>query len=114
VDNVLGVAGAAHGAFDLVIIGLLVSVPIVVFGSSVVLKLVDRFPVIIQLGSAVLAFTAAKMVVSEPVLSNLFGASGAVTTDMQTAARWGTYAVAVAGVLLAGWWSQRSTKPAGL
>jgi hypothetical protein len=33
---------------------------------------------------------------------------------MQTAARWGTYAVAVAGVLLAGWWSQRSTKPAGL
>ncbi len=114
VDNVLGVAGAAHGAFDLVIIGLLVSVPIVVFGSSVVLKLVDRFPVIIQLGSAVLAFTAAKMVVSEPVLSNLFGASGAVTTDTQTAARWGTYAVAVAGVLLAGWWSQRSTKPAGL
>ena len=114
VDNVLGVAGAAHGAFDLVIIGLLVSVPIVVFGSSVVLKLVDRFPVIIQLGAAVLAFTAAKMVVSEPVLSNLFGASGAVTTDMQTAARWGTYAVAVAGVLLAGWWSQRSTKPAGL
>ena len=114
VDNVLGVAGAAHGAFDLVIIGLLVSVPIVVFGSSVVLKLVDRFPVIIQLGSAVLAFTAAKMVVSEPVLSNLFGTSGAVTTDMQTAARWGTYAVAVAGVLLAGWWSQRSTKPAGL
>lgn len=114
VDNVLGVAGAAHGAFDLVIIGLLVSVPIVVFGSSVVLKLVDRFPVIIQLGSAVLAFTAAKMVVSEPVLSNLFGASGAVITDMQTAARWGTYAVAVAGVLLAGWWSQRSTKPAGL
>jgi len=114
VDNVLGVAGAAHGAFDLVIIGLLVSVPIVVFGSSVVLKLVDRFPVIIQLGAAVLAFTAAKMVVSEPVLSNLFGASGAVITDMQTAARWGTYAVAVAGVLLAGWWSQRSTKPAGL
>jgi len=114
VDNVLGVAGAAHGAFDLVTIGLLVSVPIVVFGSSVVLKLVDRFPVIIQLGSAVLAFTAAKMVVSEPVLSNLFGASGAVITDMQTAARWGTYAVAVAGVLLAGWWSQRSTKPAGL
>ena len=114
VDNVLGVAGAAHGAFDLVIIGLLVSVPIVVFGSSVVLKLVDRFPVIIQLGAAVLAFTAAKMVVSEPVLSNLFGASGAVTTDMQTAARWGTYAVAVAGVPLAGWWSQRSTKPAGL
>ena len=68
VDNVLGVAGAAHGAMDLVIIGLLVSVPIVVFGSSVVLKLVERFPIIIQLGAAVLALTAAKMIVSEPLL----------------------------------------------
>src|SRR6185436_12835585 len=48
VDNVLGVAGAAHGAFDLVVIVLLVSVPIVVFGSKMVLKLVERFPVIIQ------------------------------------------------------------------
>jgi len=66
VDNVLGVAGAAHGSWDLVIIGLLVSVPIVVFGSSVVLKLVQRFPIIIQAGAAVLAFTAAKMVVGEP------------------------------------------------
>ena len=52
VDNVLGVAGAAHGQFDLVLIGLLASVPIMVFGSNVVLRLVDRFPVIIMLGSA--------------------------------------------------------------
>jgi predicted tellurium resistance membrane protein TerC len=87
VDNVLGVAGAAHGAFDLVIIGLLISVPIVVFGSTVVLKLVERFPVIIQIGSAVLAFTAAKMVVSEPLLSGFFGPSGAVLEPVQTAAR---------------------------
>ncbi|MFZ9136230.1 MAG: TerC family protein, partial [Hylemonella sp.] len=50
VDNVRGVAGAAHGSFDLVVLGLLISVPIVVFGSSVVLKLVERFPIIIQLG----------------------------------------------------------------
>jgi predicted tellurium resistance membrane protein TerC len=49
VDNVLGVAGAAHGAFGLVVIGLLISVPIVVWGSSVVLKLVDRFPSITYL-----------------------------------------------------------------
>ena len=112
VDNVLGVAGAAHGSFDLVVIGLLVSVPIVVFGSSVVLKLVDRFPVIIQLGSAVLAFTAAKMIVSEPLLSNVFGSTSGTSADLQTAARWGLYAIAVAGVLLAGWWSQRTGKAA--
>ena len=55
IDNVLGVAGAAHGAMDLVVIGLLISVPIVVFGSTVVLKLVERFPIIIWLGAGVLA-----------------------------------------------------------
>lgn len=110
VDNVLGVAGAAHGSFDLVIIGLLISVPIVVFGSTMVLKLVERFPAIIQIGSAVLALTAAKMIVSEPFLANVFGTSAGPADALQTAARWGTYAVAVAGVLLAGWWSQRKTK----
>jgi YjbE family integral membrane protein len=107
VDNVLGVAGAAHGSFDLVIIGLLVSVPIVVFGSTLVLTLVERFPIIIQAGSAVLAFTAAKMIVSEPLLGQFFGRTSQVLTDGQTAARWGLYAVAIAGVLLAGRWSQR-------
>jgi YjbE family integral membrane protein len=104
VDNVLGVAGAAHGSFDLVVIGLLVSVPIMVFGSSLVLKLVDRFPVIIQLGSAVLAFTAAKMIISEPLLESVFGS---VTTP-QTALRWALYVLVVTGVLLAGWYAARS------
>jgi len=109
VDNVLGVAGAAHGAMDLVIIGLLISVPIVVFGSSFVLKLVERFPIIIQLGAAVLAFTAAKMIVSEPLLDAVFDPPEA----FNTAARWGTYAVAVVGVLAAGRWaSRRPASPA--
>ncbi|MBE7367401.1 TerC family protein [Ramlibacter pallidus] len=104
VDNVLGVAGAAHGSMDLVVIGLLISVPIVVFGSKVVLTLVERFPVIIQLGSAVLAFTAAKMIIGEPLLDGVFDPQGAV----HTAARWGTYAACVAGVLAAGWLAGRS------
>jgi YjbE family integral membrane protein len=107
VDNVLGVAGAAHGAFDLVVIGLLVSVPIVVFGSSVVLKLVQRFPVIIQLGAAVLAFTAARMIVNEPLLDSVFDPSGLP----HAAARWLTYALAVVGVLGGGWWASRRTQP---
>jgi YjbE family integral membrane protein len=102
VDNVLGVAGAAHGSFDLVIIGLLVSVPIVVFGSTMVLKLVERYPAIIQIGAAVLAFTAAKMVVSEPLLTNLFGDAKAPMELAQSAARWVAYSVAIGGVLLGG------------
>ncbi|MBU0588211.1 MAG: TerC family protein [Gammaproteobacteria bacterium] len=108
VDNVLGVAGAAHGSFDLVIIGLLVSVPIVVFGSTMVLKLVERFPIIIHLGAGVLAFTAAKMIVSEPLLDAVFDPPEIV----HTAARWMTYAAAVVGVLAAGWWSTRRQQQA--
>ena len=102
VDNVLGVAGAAHGAMDLVVIGLLVSVPIVVFGSKVVLTLVERFPVIIQLGAAVLAFTAAKMIISEPLLDAVF--------DPYAIARWSTYAACIAGVLGAGWLASRGSR----
>jgi YjbE family integral membrane protein len=105
IDNVLGVAGAAHGSFDLVVIGLLVSVPIVVFGSTMVLKLVERFPMIIQLGSAVLAFTAAKMIVSEPLLDAVFDPPEVI----HTAARWSTYVMAVLGVLAAGWWAGRKS-----
>ena len=109
VDNVLGVAGAAHGAFDLVIIGLLISVPIVVYGSTVVLRLVERFPAIIQLGAAVLAFTAAKMIVSEPLLTGIFGdAHRPMAMAMeQIAARWAVYVAAVMGVLGAGWWVKK-------
>jgi YjbE family integral membrane protein len=104
VDNVLGVAGAAHGSWDLVIIGLLVSVPIVVFGSSVVLKLVERFPVIIQAGAAVLAFTAAKMIVGEPLLDPVFDVPSGDWLQ------WLTYGVAVVGVLALGAWTSRRSQ----
>jgi len=99
VDNVLGVAGAAHGAMDLVIIGLLISVPIVVFGSSVVLKLVERFPVIIQLGAAVLAFTAATMIMGEPLLKDFF--------ESHASLRWLLSVLAVGAVCGGGWWMTR-------
>lgn len=99
VDNVLGVAGAASGSFDLVVIGLLISVPIVVFGSSLVLKLVERFAIIIYLGAGVLAFTAAHMIVSEPLLDAVY--------DPHRVYRVITHAVLIAGVLGAGWWASR-------
>ena len=104
IDNVLGVAGAAHGAFDLVVIGLLISVPIVVWGSTLVLKLVERLPAITYAGAAVLAYTAAHMIVSEPLLDQIF--------DPSVVNRIATYAVLIAGVLVAGWRaSHRSARP---
>jgi YjbE family integral membrane protein len=93
-DNVLAVAGAAHGSYLLVVLGLLISVPIVIWGSTLVLKWVERFPSIVYLGAAVLAWTAAKMVSSEPFLKEPLAAH-AFTTPL-------LYAVAVGGVLWAG------------
>ena len=115
VDNVLGVAGAAQGSFDLVIIGLLISIPIVVFGSTMVLKLVERFPAIVNIGAAVLAFTAAKMIVSEKMLDNIYGGPASLPSmqTLHTVANWATYAIAVAGVLGAGWWVNRRKKMRG-
>ena len=101
VDNVLGVAGAAHGQFDLVLIGLLASVPIMVFGSNLVLRLVDRFPVIIMLGSAVLAVTAAQMVLGESMLAAYLDG------DESLALKVGVYLVAVVGVCGGGWLAAR-------
>lgn len=98
IDNVLGVAGAAQGSFDLVVIGLLISVPIVVFGSTLVLKLVERFPVIINIGAAVLAFTAAKMITDEKLLDPIFDG----TARINEIARWATYIIAIAIVLITG------------
>lgn len=110
VDNVLGVAGAAHGAFDLVVIGLLISVPIVVFGSSMVLKLVDRFPAIMYIGAAVLAYTAAKMIVTEPWLSNVFGTKENPVVALRYAVEAGCIALVLGLAWLA---SRKSKKPEG-
>jgi YjbE family integral membrane protein len=71
-DNVLAVAGAAHGSYLLVVTGLAVSVPIVVWGSTVVLKVVERWPGVVYLGAGVLVWTAAKMINGEPLLKPWF------------------------------------------
>jgi YjbE family integral membrane protein len=73
VDNVIAIAGAAQGAggdhqMPLVIFGLLVSIPIIVWGSQLVIKLMDRFPMIIVLGGMLLGWIAGTMAVSDPAL----------------------------------------------
>jgi len=93
-DNVLGVAGAAQGSFLLVILGLLISVPIMVWGSSLILHLVDRYPVVIYLGAGVLAWTAAVMLLNEPLLEDWIA--------VRLWLPWVVYVVLIGGVLLAG------------
>ncbi len=72
VDNVLAIGGAATGSILLIVLGLAISVPIIVWGSQLVIRLVDRFPSVVLLGGAVLAWTGYSMVVREPLLASWF------------------------------------------
>ncbi|HXZ95532.1 MAG TPA: TerC family protein [Burkholderiales bacterium] len=69
-DNVLGVAAAAKGNITLLILGLAISIPLIIFGSALILKLMQRFPVIITLGAALLGYIAGEMLVSDPLTNN--------------------------------------------
>ena len=99
-DNVLAVAGASNGSYLLVVLGLLISIPIVIWGSTQILKLVERYPAITYLGAGVLAWTAGKMITSEPLVKTwLESRNGAVEYVIQLGV--------IAGVLLAGFLRSR-------
>lgn len=69
-DNVLGVAAAAKGNFVLLVLGLAISIPLIIYGSTLILKLMSRFPVIITLGGGVLGWVAGEMMITDPVISD--------------------------------------------
>jgi len=98
-DNVLGVAGAAAGSFLLVVVGLLISIPIMVWGSTLILRMVDRFPAIIYIGAAVLAWTAGKMLTHEPMLEDWM--------VIYPWLPWVLYTVIIGSVLLGGYLQNR-------
>ena len=93
-DNVLAVAGAAKGSYVLVVLGLLISIPIVVWGSTLILKWVDRFPVIVYIGAGVLAWTAAQMMLHEPLVMAQLQDRGSLKLAV--------HLIVIIGVLLAG------------
>jgi len=67
-DNVLGVAAVAKGDVILLVLGLLISMPLIIYGSTLIMGLMGRFPVLITLGAALLGYVAGEMVVSDPVV----------------------------------------------
>jgi YjbE family integral membrane protein len=95
-DNVIGVAGAAHGNPLLLIFGLLVSIPLIAWSSQLVLKLIDRFPVIIYAGGALLGYVAGEMLVGEALFNPLL--------EAQHALHWLVPAAGAALVLAVGKW----------
>lgn len=72
-DNVIAVAGAAHGSMTLVVFGILVSIPIVVWGSQLVLALMDRYPVVITIGGGLLGWIGGGMIPSDPAIAAYTG-----------------------------------------
>ena len=98
-DNVLAIAGASKGHLGLVVIGLLISVPLVVWGSTLILKLLARWPVIIYLGAGTIAWTAARMVTQDGLVDGWF--------DAHDALRYLVDAVFIVGIVALGWWTQR-------
>src|SRR5713101_4193613 len=67
-DNVIAVAAAAGGSVLLLILGLAISIPLVIFGATLLLKLMERFPVIITIGGALIGWVAGEILVTDPAL----------------------------------------------
>lgn len=101
-DNVIAVAGAAEQHLILVILGLLISVPIIVWGSTLFIKLINRFPWIIFLGAAVLGYTASNMITEEKKLEPFFSAHPAL--------RIAFIVLVIAGVIIFGYRKQQQSK----
>jgi len=103
-DNVLAIAGASHGDVLLVVLGLAISVPLVVWGSTLILRLIERFPVIVYLGAGAIAWTAARMIAHEHLWSDWFATHAWVKYLLDAAL--------VVGVCGGGWLQRRRRRPA--
>jgi YjbE family integral membrane protein len=87
-DNVVAVAAAAQGSMVLLVLGLAISIPLVIFGSTLMIKLMERFPIIVMLGAALIGWVGGETIVSDASLK-----------DVLAAEPWLQYSAAAAGAL---------------
>jgi len=113
-DNVIAVAAVAKGSFMLLVLGLLISIPLVVYGATMLMKLMDRYPAIITVGAALIGFVAGEMMVTDPVVVGWFEQSAHWMVDLEVLSVAGhKLEVSVAGligailVVVAGKWLAR-------
>ena len=116
VDNVIAIAGAAQGAHSdhqlaLVVFGLVVSIPIIVWGSQLVIKLMDRFPVIIVLGGMLLGWIAGTMAVTDPSIAKPEAWAWMPKLPQTDVVRYGAGVVGALLVLVWGKWLASRHKP---
>ncbi|WP_144371355.1 TerC family protein [Vogesella urethralis] len=99
IDNVIAVAGASGGHMPLVVFGIVISIPIIVWGSQLVMKLMDRFPIVITLGGGLLGWIGGSMLVSDKGLTNFIGTLPAWSHQVSGAI--GAALVVITGTVLA-------------
>jgi YjbE family integral membrane protein len=102
-DNILAVAAIAHGSIELLLFGLGLSIPLVVFASGMLAKLMDKYPVIVFIGAALLGRVAGQM-----IMTDAFTAQTLAPSD---AARYTVEAAGTIGVVIAGLWMKRRRVP---
>jgi YjbE family integral membrane protein len=98
-DNILANAALAHGSLVLLLFGLGISIPLVVFASGLLAALMDKYPVIVYIGAALLGRVAGQMITTDAFIAQRFAPGAAL--------RYSAEAVAAIGVLVAGWWLKR-------
>jgi YjbE family integral membrane protein len=118
-DNVLAVAGAARGHFGLLLFGLALSIPLVVFASNIISKLMARYQIVVFLGAAILGKVGGEMMMTDAVVASRLlpwwaDVTGAVDgVKAYTYLRYGVEVVLVITIFLVGWLGRRSTRVAG-
>jgi len=99
-DNVIAVAAVAKGSFMLLVLGLLISIPLVVYGATMLMRLMDRYPAIITVGAALIGFVAGEMAVTDPVMIGWFEQSARWMIDLEVLSLAGyKLEVSVAGLM---------------
>lgn len=105
IDNVLGVVGAANGHMELVVAGILVTVPIIMFGSELFIKLIERFPIILYIGGAMLAYSGAHMLLEDNLVKD-------VLEPYHMGITIGLVILVFARVIFSKWWKRRQERKA--
>jgi YjbE family integral membrane protein len=77
-DNVLAMAAAAHGHLWMLIVGLVITVPVILFGSALLMKLMERFPIFVMVGAALIGWVAGEMVISDPAIKDWVDVNAAI------------------------------------
>jgi YjbE family integral membrane protein len=94
IDNILAVAGAAHGSVPLIVFGLCVSIPFVVFASNLIASLMDRYPIIVYLGVGILGYVGAEMMMTDHFVARTLQPSQSLI--------WLAEAIAIAAIVVTG------------